>query len=361
MTASGTSLVLALFMGIALVIWSLHRWVKPYLDEAVAVRLSLINGQPYEPPERRSAAISHRTWVRRLFRLGRAAALLLPVLPFAMLADPRVWLREALNDCAEARGATLRLLVIASHVFGGPSRIWVVWSGRLRAGVVRLSPRIRLDGHLVYRLVLVTDIEAYTRRNAEEQRSAQNELCGVLDVAAERARFGRHRWDRQVTGDGELSVLPHDVDIARFIGAFSREMASALAEVNGVRPAPQRLRVRLALHHGTLTAGPLGAAGDAPVVASRLVNVDAGRQFLRERPEDDIALIVSASLYQEVISTGFCTMDPADFAAFQIVVKGTPYSGYLYQGQLGNLPDQTPSRTTGSHLGWAPDWPVHRA
>jgi hypothetical protein len=56
------------------------------------------------------------------------------------------------------------------------------------------------------------------------------------------------------------------------VGAFPGWLRGMLADLNaGCRPGA-RLRVRLVLHHGTLIAGPFGPAGDAPVVASRLLD-----------------------------------------------------------------------------------------
>jgi class 3 adenylate cyclase len=328
MSASGEVLAFALLFGAAIVVvWGLRRLVKPYLDEAIAARDDWrANAEPYEPAPAKAAAAGS---LRKRHPARRGRMLLVPLLPFALLADPRTWLREVLSDCAEAPSKTMRLLILASHMLNAPSRIWVVWSGRCRT-LIRLLSRGNLDGRLVYRLVLVVDIEGYRKRSAEQQRRAQADLCRVLDLAAKRASPNRSHWDRQVRGDGELAVLPYDVDIPRFVGDFTREMTSALTELNRDRPVEQRLRVRIALHYGTLTAGSLGPAGDAPVVASQLVDMDAARQFLRTHPDRDIAVIVSSSLYGDVVSTGFCSLNPADFEIIKDVVKGVSYDGFIY-------------------------------
>ena len=126
--------VILLFLGVTATVWLLRRWVAPYLDEAIASRNSLNNGQPYEPPEPRPGHM------RRLSRSRRLTLLTVPLLPFAVLADPRVWIRDLRSDCAEADGAIVRVLIVASHVCSAPSRIWVVWSGRCRK-FMRLMPR----------------------------------------------------------------------------------------------------------------------------------------------------------------------------------------------------------------------------
>jgi hypothetical protein len=215
---------------------------------------------------------------------------------------------------------------------------------------------MNLNARLTYRLVLATDIEGYSRRNAEQQRCAQADLCRVLGSAAQRAGLDRDRWHRQDRGDGELAVLPERIDVLRAVGDLTRHMAAALAELNGGRPAHRLLRVRLALHHGTLTAGPLGPAGDAPIVASRLVDADAGRRYLHIRPEHDMVVIVSASLYNDVIATGYCSLDPADFTDFRAVIKDRTYDGYIYCARPGGgsgtgIVDRVLGPTTPPHHG----------
>jgi hypothetical protein len=142
MAASEGGLVIALFLGVTASVWLLRLWVTPHLDEAIASRKSLNNGQPYEPPDPKSLTTARRGGLlHRLSRHGRTAWLTLPVLPFAVLADPRTWLRDVLSDCTEADGTGLRILIVISHVCAGPTRIRVVWSGRCRKLIRGLLPR----------------------------------------------------------------------------------------------------------------------------------------------------------------------------------------------------------------------------
>lgn len=138
MTTTEGNLVIALFLIIAIVVLLLRLWARPYLDEAIAIRNSQNNGEPYEPP---GGAADSRGRLRRLARHGRMTLVLtLALLPFAVLADPRIWLRDVVSDCAEADSAIPRVLIVASHLCSAPSRVLVVWSGRCRR-FVRLLPR----------------------------------------------------------------------------------------------------------------------------------------------------------------------------------------------------------------------------
>ena len=137
MSTSDGDLGVLLFLGIALAVFLLRRWARPYLDEAIAIRNSQCNGEPYEPPGGASAAGSHGT---RPGRHGRMTLMLVsPLLPLVLLADPRDWLRDVISDCAEAGSAVPRALIVMSHLCSAPNRVAVVWSGRCRR-LLRLLP-----------------------------------------------------------------------------------------------------------------------------------------------------------------------------------------------------------------------------
>jgi class 3 adenylate cyclase len=217
------------------------------------------------------------------------------------------------------------------------------------------GPAANADGRLIYRLLLAIDIEKYSVRHARDQFLVQTDLSHALDTAALRAGLNRRLWEREVRGDGELAVLPEGVDASQVIGGFTRELGRAIGALNLKQPQRPRLRVRLALHYGTLTPGPFGPAGDAPIVVSRLLDAKPVRTYLAQRQDLDLALVVSASLYQDVVSTGFCSLDPDRFQALRIKVKGTSYQGYTYapagRGRRAALiPQQSVPRRPGPHI-----------
>jgi hypothetical protein len=65
-----------------------------------------------------------------------------------------------------------------------------------------------LNDRPTYRLVLATDIEAFSRRNAEQQQRAQTDLCRALDAAAARAGLDRARWSRQTAATASSRSCP---------------------------------------------------------------------------------------------------------------------------------------------------------
>jgi class 3 adenylate cyclase len=180
----------------------------------------------------------------------------------------------------------------------------------------------------VYRLLLAVDLEKYSHLDAHQQLAAQTDLRRLLNGCAKRTGLRTNAWYRQPGGDGELVVMPAGVDIPRVVGAFAYDLERALAELNGRRPA--RLRMRLAFHHGTMIEGPLGPAGDAPIVVSRLLDAAPLRDYLTEHPDRDLALVVSDSLFKDVVGSGFCAVNPADFIGLEVEIKEKSYRGHIH-------------------------------
>jgi hypothetical protein len=189
------------------------------------------------------------------------------------------------------------------------------------------------EAQLSYRLLLAVDIQGYSKRDVREQLLAQRQLSDALDRAARGAGLDRGGWAKQVGGDGELATLPEGVDPATVAGDFVIGLAEALRETN--RNAGRfRLRVRLALHHGTLTAGPFGPAGDAPIVVQRLLDAGPLRRLLTGDPDRDLAYVVSDSLFDDVVRTGFCALPPHDFQAVKVTAKGAVFRGHIHTGRI---------------------------
>ncbi len=206
---------------------------------------------------------------------------------------------------------------------------------RLDAGIlVRGKKFIRDAENLEFRFLAAVDVEGFSRRSGVEQARAQYDLARAMTQAAGSVGLDRESWDRQPGGDGELAVLPEKVNGLTLVADYPRRLASAAAKVNLARPAEQRLRVRLAIHYGAMIVGPFGPAWRAPIVVSRLVDAEVLRQQLRRRDDLDVALIVSATVYEEIVQSRLHDLDPEVFRRTVIRVKGNSHTGYLYQGSF---------------------------
>ncbi|MDN3353057.1 hypothetical protein [Actinomadura sp. DC4] len=194
---------------------------------------------------------------------------------------------------------------------------------------------------------MAVDVEKYSTRDAREQLRAQKELQRILNVAAQNTGLDQREWYEQVSGDGELVVLPEDVDVSVVVGDFTCQLETMLAEFNRRAVTDTPLRLRVAMHHGTLTPGPFGPAGDAPIVVSRLLDAKPLRKLLTDQQERDLALIVSQTLYQDVVRTGFCSLDPEEFQPVRVNAKGIQYHGFVRNQEERRMAPATLRRASG--------------
>jgi class 3 adenylate cyclase len=186
----------------------------------------------------------------------------------------------------------------------------------------------RTCDRLAYHYLAAVDIEGFSSLSALEQVQMQADLDRVLDTAANRACLNRELWQLEMRGDGELAVLPAETDGPAMIADYPRELAGALAELN--RGRQLRLRLRVAMHHGTVVRGCFGPVGQGPIVVSRLLDSAELHSYLAEHTRLDLALIVSESLYHDVIETRFRGLEPAEFAHAHISAKGVSYPAYIH-------------------------------
>ena len=71
------------------------------------------------------------------------------------------------------------------------------------------------------------------------------------------------------------------------------------------------------------------------------------RQQLRDQPDRDLALIVSVTVFEEVIRTRFHDLCPEEFARVAVPTKGVVYPGYLYPGDFPDAAPQIPAIAAG--------------
>ncbi|MBV9858003.1 MAG: hypothetical protein JOY82_26330 [Streptosporangiaceae bacterium] len=205
-----------------------------------------------------------------------------------------------------------------------------------------VTPNLRIRGYAVkdtsgfarlsLRFLTVVDVEGYSRRSTSEQSKVQDDLESAMSEAAARAGLDRRRWYLQPCGDGELAVLPASADGLSLVADYPRTLALILGEINRSYAPVSRLRIRMAIHHGGVAPGRFGPVGAAPITVSRLADAQVLRQELRRRNDIDVALIVSATVYEEIVRSRFHDLEPEAFSRTIIRTKGTTFIGYLFKG-----------------------------
>jgi hypothetical protein len=102
-----------------------------------------------------------------------------------------------------------------------------------------------------------------------------------------------------------------EVPVFRLVAGIDMERYSARGDA--------RLRLRLAFHYGLLIDAPFGPAGSAPVIVSRLLDAGLLRQALAAAAEANLVLIVSQTLYDSIVMSGFGGLAPSAYHQVRVV------------------------------------------
>lgn len=158
----------------------------------------------------------------------------------------------------------------------------------------------------------------------------QRAVLAVCDRAADLAGLERATWARQGSGDGELAVLPVGEPEELVVDHYMREISAELARYNGRMRSDSRLRMRAAVHFGRLAPGENGYSGPAPVAVSRLANSDVLRGALTDAPEANLAVLVSAPVFEDTVASLATTLRPEDFRRVRIEEKEFAEDAWLW-------------------------------
>ncbi|MGW6912662.1 hypothetical protein ACWGB8_02385 [Kitasatospora sp. NPDC054939] len=170
----------------------------------------------------------------------------------------------------------------------------------------------------VYELVVGVDVRRSGSYDDPGKTRMRRQLYTVLDRAFDRAGVPAGVVHREDRGDGILATIAPTVPPARIIGVWVTEVHEQLRQVNRDLRTP--LGLRIGLHVGPVTHDAEGVSGHAVDLACRLTDADAARRLL-ERDRADLVVVVSDSLYREVVRHGGRFVDPEHYAPARLRLK----------------------------------------
>lgn len=211
---------------------------------------------------------------------------------------------------------------------------------------------------LFQRAVVAFDVEGFSDRNVRERERVQSDLLRILTDAANAAGLNRDEWWIQSTGDGELAALPASVNLLSLVRRFTAELDTLLTDHNEEHSEQTRIRLRVAMHIGTMTtAGPLGSGSQALIDVSRLLDCQPVRTALKRARAASLALIVSQTVFDQVIATQLDGLRPDQFSKVLVNLPAKKFrqNAYLY------IPGYRPAsqRPAPTEPIW-PDWVIPR-
>ena len=170
--------------------------------------------------------------------------------------------------------------------------------------------------------VVAVDMERYSPRDNLRQFRAQQLFRDVMDEAVASIGLDRRSWTTQQTGDGELAILPAETSEPTVVADLVPALDRILREHNGGLLPEAKIRLRVAIHQGLVhLTGANGFPGEAVNEVCRLLDAEPLRQALRAFPRASVALIVSRSIFQDVVRHGYRGLRPERFARVQVSVK----------------------------------------
>lgn len=157
------------------------------------------------------------------------------------------------------------------------------------------------------------------------QREFQEGIARLLDSAAAAARLDRADWVTQEGGDSVFAVLPEKTYEPALIDTFMPALYAGLRAFNHNRVPRARLRLRAAVHFGTASLGANGFVGRAPVEIGRILDSAPLRRALELAPDACLAVAVSATVYDDVVSDAYTSIPADEFR--QVRVEEKEYRG----------------------------------
>jgi hypothetical protein len=189
------------------------------------------------------------------------------------------------------------------------------------------------SAQLFERVVVAVDVQGFSARNVRRQLLIQDELDRMLTEAAEAASLDRLGWDRRGDGDGEVAVLPADIDLLMIVRRFVTELDQLLTDHNEDHRPETRIRLRIAMNlDSVVPGGRLGHGGKALIDLARLIDSQHARKALDDVAEANLAQIISESLFQRAVVPELGGIRQYQFrkVVVDVPAKGFRQDAYIY-------------------------------
>jgi hypothetical protein len=199
--------------------------------------------------------------------------------------------------------------------------------GRTAAGQ---APHPGPSRRAVHRSIVVVDVEGFgdDRRASWQQVAVRDGLYRAMESAFGQAGIPWGGCDREDRGDGIFILIPPEVPKELLAESLPPALAAELDRHNRTHDAPERIRLRMALHAGEVRYDRHGTTAAAVNLAFRLLEADALKVALAAAP-GVLAVITSAWFFHEVIRHN-PACDPAAYNRAQVTVKETTTTGWIH-------------------------------
>ncbi|MFD8543765.1 hypothetical protein [Streptomyces sp. NPDC059649] len=169
-----------------------------------------------------------------------------------------------------------------------------------------------------YELVISVDARRSGEYDDVEKPRMRARIYRVLEAAFGHAKVARDAVHMEDRGDGVLLSVAGRIAVTRLLGLWMVEVHENLRDENRGLRVPLGLRV--GMHVGPVRRDGRGISGRAVDLACRLADSPVGRQLL-DAERADLVLVVSESLYEDVVRSGGKFIEPTRYSRARLALK----------------------------------------
>ena len=216
-----------------------------------------------------------------------------------------------------------------------------------------------MEGEAEYGSIVSLDAQGSGLLTDSEKTDMRRRLYEVSGSAFEQADIRGPRLYREDRGDGILCVLKAAVPPRRLVGEWLEHLHQNLRQSNRGLRVPLRLRV--GMHIGPVTSDAHGRSGRAVDLACRLGDCKAAKEVLAAAPQSPLVVVVSATVYEDVVQAGGRWVEPEHYRPLDVELKeGRRTAWFLVPGLPepplpGHAAPPSPTTPSGTQGGAPPD------
>ena len=188
----------------------------------------------------------------------------------------------------------------------------------------------------VHHTIIATDVAGSGSRPDHLILRMRAELRKMLEDVLAQQNVDMNAHPVGDLGDGYRILLPASISPGSALNPFVANLTTALRLHGEAASTAHRMRLRVVVHSGLLHPEADGSWAGAPLKhVARLLDAQAGRLFLDAFPAADMVLIVSRTMYDDVVRHGY-SLDPRLFESVEIKVKETRETAWVHVPGAGS-------------------------
>jgi hypothetical protein len=175
------------------------------------------------------------------------------------------------------------------------------------------------------------DIKDFTRpdRDDEIQLHLRRALYDMLGDAFSGSGIPWDQCEYHDRGDGGLVVIPPSIPAQAIIDPLPERLAGLIRRHNRIVREPAQMQLRTAAHIGPISRDDQGIVGEDVTLLCRMLDARQLRRTLAGSGAE-LALIVSALVYDTLVRRHPSLVDPAYFQPLTTRVKRTRIRAWTY-------------------------------